>query len=233
MSDIEELVELPDVAIQALVHPVDLEATRSDYRSGWLVGVLSAPAVGLVVGLVAWRLGAGFVMPIIAGGSLVALGAWVRAARIDDAWAHIPRRRQDRGRVLPRAWELADGTLTGAALMVAALLAADGLRRADVPSEVHQFIVGAAAALVVLVALDLAASVALRRGTFVARPLYALPIVVGLALAVIVGAGVLASGGMPLLASNTGLGAGMMLAVGAAVGLWAVVRPRPSRDARV
>lgn len=226
MSEMEELVTLPDPAVQPLVHPIDLPEIRADYRFGWLIGLLSAPAVGLAVGVLAWRLGAGYVIPVIAGVSLVAIGAWVRRARMDDAWAHIPRRRQDRERVLPGTWELADGIVSAVAIVFAAALAAPALVTPDIPAGVREFVLGAAGAVAVLVALDLVASLTLRRGSFVDRPWYAPPIVVGVAIAAVIGAGVLATPGTSLLTRDAGLGAAMMLAVGAAIGLWGLRSPR-------
>jgi hypothetical protein len=226
MSEMEELVRLPDPLVQPLVHPVDLPETRGNYRFGWLVGVLAAPAVGLAVGVLAWRLGAGYVIPVVAGLSLVVIGAWVRRARMDDAWAHIPRRRQDRERVLPRTWELADGIVSAVAIIVAAALAAPALVTPDIPAGVREFVLGAAAAVAVLVAIDLIASITLRRGSFVGRPWYALPIVVGVVVAAVIGASVLGTPGTSLLTRDAGLGAVMMLAVGAAIAAWGIVAPR-------
>ena len=45
MNDINELVELPDPAVQPLVHPLDLPRGRRLFRSSWLVGVLTSPPV--------------------------------------------------------------------------------------------------------------------------------------------------------------------------------------------
>jgi hypothetical protein len=226
MSELEEVVQLPDPAVQPLVHPIDLAETRGDYRFAWLVGVLSGPAVGLAVGVMAWRLGAGYVIPVVAGLSLVAIGAWARRARLEEAWAYIPRRRQDRARVLPRVWDLADGIVSAVGIVIAALLAAPALVTPDIPAGVREFVLGAAAAVAVLVALDLVASITVRRGSFVDRPWYASPIVVGVAIAALIGAGVLATPGTSLLTRDAGLGAAMILAVGAALGLWGLRTPR-------
>lgn len=226
MDDIVELVELPDVAAQPLVHPLDLAVSRGRFRSGWLVGVLSAPAVGLLVGVIAWRLGAGYVIPVIAGVSLVLIGSFARDHLIEESWAYIPRRRQDRLRALPPLSELAAGAVSGGAIVIAAKLAAPALIRTDIPIGVSEFVLGAAGAVAVLVALDVASSLTLHRGSYVGRPWYALPIAIGVVLAVVVGRDVLATAGASMLSIDAPMGAAMMFAAGAAVAVWRGLRAR-------
>jgi hypothetical protein len=230
MVDVTELVELPDLATRPLVHPLDLTETSDRYRFGWLIGVFTSPAVGLLVGVIAWRLGAGYVVPVIAGLSLVGLGALASRFQRDETWAYIPRRRQDRGRAMPPAWELVAGVVSGAAIVLAATLASPELDAPGVPVEVREFIAGGAAALAVLVGIDVASSATLRRGSYVGRPWFALPIVVAVIAAVVVASSVILPPRASLLTTNGLLGCAMMLLVGLTAAIWQSVRARRVAD---
>lgn len=220
MTDITELVDLPDPAVQPLVHPLDLPQAAGAFRASWWVGALASPAAGLGVATIAWFASRSWVAPLIAGTSLVGFGALAGRYLQDQAWAFVPRRRQDRGRAVPLSWQLGAGLVLAAVLSVAVLLLAVRLAQPDVPSEVAEVTFGMGAAAGVLVAVDLLSGLARRRGD---RQGGAVAAVIGLAaiLASTVAANRVLFGAADASPSaNVAWGAGAMLAVGAAVGGW-------------
>jgi hypothetical protein len=225
MADITELVDLPDPSVQQLVHPIDVDAAAFRYRFGWLIGLLTAPAVALAVGVVAWRLGAGYVLPVVAGLSTAALGRSVSRAHIEASWAYVPYRRQDRSRALPPRWQLVAGAVSGFAIVIAVALAAPALA-APTPAGLRQWVLGAGAATAALLAVDLASSALLGRGSYVSRLWYALPIVLGVAVAVMIAWSTLADSLTSLMTLDAALGALFMLAVGGALAAWQLVERR-------
>ena len=182
MNDIAEIVDLPDRSVQPLVHPLDLAEAAGPYRAAWLIELLTGPPIGLAIGALIWAITGNLIVGLIAAVPVVAVGTYAGRIRRDEAWAFIPRNRQDRGRVLPDAWELAAGIVDGAAVVVAATLVADRLGQPDISIGIREFAFGAGVAVVALVALDLGSSLATGRGTFVGRPWFGVPILVALVL---------------------------------------------------
>ena len=74
--------------------------------------------------------------------------------------------------------------------------------------------------------LDLASSATLRRGSYVGRPWFALPIVVAVIAAVVVASGAILPPGVSLVTANGLLGCAMMLLVGLTAAIWQSVRAR-------
>ena len=138
MNDLEELVDLPDPAVRPLVHPLDVREARKPFRTSWLIGALTSPAVGLSVATIIWFGTHSYVVPLIAGVAIVGLGALTGRVFQDQAWAFIPRRRQDRQRSLPLPWELGSALVLAAVLSVALLLLALRLDRPDVSAGVRE-----------------------------------------------------------------------------------------------
>lgn len=216
MDDIAELVALPDRSVQPLVHPLDLAEAKGLFRAAWLVELVTGPPVGLAIGALVWALTANIVAAVVAAMPVVAVGTYVGSLRANGAWAFIPRNRQDRRRVLPVAWELVAGIVGGAAIVVAAVLAADRLGRPDIPVGISQFVFGAGLASVLLVVVDLFASLALHRGSFVGRPWFGLPIVVALCVAAAFAKGVLFADGGFEVTSAMLLGSASVVVAGIA-----------------
>jgi hypothetical protein len=173
VNHIEELVALPDPETQPLVHPLDVPEARTLFRRGRLVGALtSLPVAALIAAVVAYagRTPAG---PIAVFLALVVFGAMARRWFIDRAWDYIPRKRQDRARALPAAWELASSAILALVLGVALLLVVFRLDHDDVPVGVRSFTFGMCAVAAGLVLAD--AVVGLVRSSGRQRALAGLP----------------------------------------------------------
>ncbi|MEU8233684.1 hypothetical protein AB0C12_29215 [Actinoplanes sp. NPDC048967] len=183
----EELVDLPDPETQPLVHPLDLPAARTDFRNGWLVGAATGlPVAALVAGIIAY-LTRSVIPPIVAFLALSVFGAMASRFAINRAWDHIPRKRQDRERPLPRSWDLGAAAILALALGVALLLIVYRLDDADVPVDVRSFTFGMSAVAALLVLAD--AVFGLLRPARRARALASLPGVVVVAVATVLAYG--------------------------------------------
>ena len=178
MNDINELVELPDPAVQPLVHPLDLPRGRRLFRTSWLVGVLTSPPVAALAAVIGWFASHSWLVPLLAGAATVGLGQLASRGYRDQAWAFIPRRRQDRQRPLPASWELGAGLVLAAVLAVALVLVAFRLDQPDVSAGVREFTFGMGAAAGLLVLVDVASRLPGQRGRARRRVLYPLPGVV-------------------------------------------------------
>jgi hypothetical protein len=153
-TTMEELVDLPDPDTQPLVHPLDLPEARTEFRNGWLVGAAtSLPVAALIAGIVAY-LGRGVLAPIIVFLTLTVFGALASRWCINRAWDHIPRKRQDRERPLPRSWDLGAAAILALALGTALLLLVFRLDDADVPIDVRSYTFGMCAVAALLVLAD-------------------------------------------------------------------------------
>lgn len=228
MSQLNELVDLPDPALQPLVHPLDLAGARHLFRTSWLIDMLTSPAVGLGVAAIIWFLSRSYVVPLVAGAVIVLAGTFASHFYRGEAWAFIPRKRQDHGRPLPRAWELASGLLLASLLVVDVALIGLRLGQSDIPREVREFTFGMAIGAAVVLALDLIARVRLHAGG--RTILSTLPVLVALVASSAIGYNALfgASG----LASPALVlwGAAAMLAVGAGYAVWRQIEGRRGVD---
>jgi hypothetical protein len=155
-----------------------------------------------------------------------------RAGRVDreQAWAFIPRKRQDRQRPLPMSWELGSGLALAVVLAVALLLATFGLDQPDVSVQAREFTFGMGAAAGLLVMVDFAAKLLGSRGPALRRVLYPLPGVLAVAGSLAVAYGVLFGSAGPDEPATVLWGAAAMLVAGAGVGIWCRPR-RPSSRA--
>jgi len=169
----EEIVALPDPATQPLVHPLDLPEARAHYRRGRLMAALtSLPVATLLAAIVAYLTG-GWVAPVVVFLALTVLGTLAARWSTDRAWDYIPRKRQDRDRPLPRAWEIGSAAVLALVLGAALLLIVFRLDDADVPVDVRAYTFGMCAVAALLVLGD--AVVGLLRPAGRRRALAALP----------------------------------------------------------
>jgi hypothetical protein len=154
MSSVTEIVDLPDPALQPLVHPLDLPEARKHFRRSWLIESATGPGVAACVAALIWFASNSYVVPLIAGGAVLGFGRLAVEYSAREAWAFIPRKRQDRARVLPWIWRLGSG-LTLAVLLAAALvLTALRLDRPDILEQVRTFTFGMGVAFAAMVAGD-------------------------------------------------------------------------------
>lgn len=185
MNDIAELVHLPDPAVQPLVHPLDLPEARGHFRRWWLIGVLTSPPVAFCVAALVWFASQSYVVPLIAAGALVVVGVLASHLLSDEAWAYIPRRRQDRARPLPISWDLGSAVLVAALLAAVLVLVAFRLSQPDVAPQVRAFTFGMGAAVGLMEVVKFVDRVLRQRGSGRRAALLTLPgvLVVGGCLA--------------------------------------------------
>lgn len=164
MREITEIVDLPDASVQPLVHPLDLRDARRPFLRSQLVGTLASPAVGVCVAAVVWFLSSGYVAPLIAACAIVGFGALAAQLAREQAWAYVPRRRQDRDRALPLAWELGSALVLGVVLAVALILVVVRLARSDISLDVREYTFGMGVGTGLLLAGDAVVTLARRRG---------------------------------------------------------------------
>jgi putative flippase GtrA len=220
MKDVTELVDLPDPLVRPLVHPLDVPAARGPFRTALLIGMLTSPAVGLCIAVVIWFTSQSFVVPLVAGAAIIGLGAMANRFFRTEAWAFIPRKRQDLQRRLPLAWEFGSGLVLAAVLTLALLLVSFRLHQADVGVGVREVTFGMGSAVALLVLFDCFRRVRADRGVDIGRVLFALP-----ALAAIIGGTatayvVLFGASRPDSSSTLLLSAVAMIVVGGAAGAW-------------
>jgi len=201
VNTITEIVNLPDPAVQPLVHPVDVRVARRYFLCGWLIAGLSSPPVALSVAVVLWFVSSTVVGPVLAGITLVAVGHVARRRPYERAWSFIPRKRQHRQRPLPPLWDI--GSALGGATLLAVTLAlvATQLDQSAVyydvnvdrfnlpvcsPGSCVPFTAGMAAIAIALIVAVIAAMVVRHRGPQRRRIWLALPGV----LAILIGTGI-------------------------------------------
>jgi hypothetical protein len=154
MSQLTELVDLPDPAVQPLVHPLDLPQARSAFRKSWLIEAMTSPAVGVCVAGLVWFASSSYLPPVIAGLAIIVFGHFASRYFAQEAWAYIPGKRQDRQRKLPASWQLGSGLIFAAVLTVALILVALRLNQPDVTADIREYTFGMALAAGLLVLLD-------------------------------------------------------------------------------
>jgi MFS family permease len=230
MNAITELVDLPDPAAQLLVHPLDLPSARGLFRSSWLISTFSSPSVGLCIAAIIWFGSHSFVVPLIAGAVIIGFGALASRYFRDEAWAFIPRKRQDRHRPLPLAWEFGSGLLLAIVLALALLLVAFRLHQPDVAVGVREVTFGMGAAVGLLVAVDSLRRIPSRQGTELGRALFILPGVFALIASIAIGYSVVFGTSGPDSSTTVLFSAAAMLAIGAVVGVWKYVEGRVTTD---
>ncbi len=107
--------------------------------------------------------GGNAVGPIAVFLALVVFGALARRWFTDRAWDYIPRKRQDRERPLPGAWEVGAGAILALVLGAALLLIVFRLDRDDVPVAVRSYTFGMVAVAAALVLADAVRGLVQRR----------------------------------------------------------------------
>lgn len=229
MNHITELVELPDPATHPLVHPLDLPQARRPFRGAWLIGALTSPPIGALAAVIIWFASHNYLVPLLAGAAIIGFGQLASRLYREQAWAFIPRKRQDRQRPLPPSWELGSGLALAVVLALALLLVAFRLDRSDVSLQVREFTFGMAAAAGLLVLVDFAAKLLGSRGPARRRVLYPLPGVVAVAGGLGIAYGVLFGAAGPGAPATVLWGAAAMLVAGAGVGILKLVGHRPQQ----
>jgi hypothetical protein len=220
MREITELVDLPDPTIQPLVHPLDLPEARRPFRISWLLAALTSPAIGLCVAALIWFASGNYVVPVLAGLAVIGLGALASHWFAGQAWAFIPRKRQDHARAVPARWELGSGLVFGLVLGATLLLVADRLNQPDVPTEVRESTVGMSVAIGLMVLGELVVEVLRRHGERRRRVLFRLPGAAAVVASVAVFYGTQQGESGAAMRPTTWWGLVSMLAIGCGIGIW-------------
>ena len=223
MNQVTELVHLPDPVAQPLVHPLDLAEARRQFRYSWIIETLTSPAVGLCVAAIVWYGTRSYVVPLIAGAALVGFGAMASRVLRDEAWAFVPRKRQDRQRSLPPNWQLISGLVFAAVLAAALLLVILRIKQSDIGQGVREFSFGSGVGVGLLVLVDLARKLLSRDRDRRSRALHMLPAIVAIFGCIALAYSVLLGSSGPAPSATLIWGLLTMLAVGAGVGVWEYV----------
>lgn len=188
-----ELVQLPDPAVQPLVHPLDLPEARQPFLQYWLITTLTDPPVAFCVAALLWFATRDPAVAVLAGLAIMVGGWFAQRCVRDQAWSFIPGKRQDRARPLPLTWALGANAVFAVLFAAVLLLIAFRLGQPDVPAQVRVYTFDFAAAVTVLmlgsVVVRLVGDREKRRQTLIT-----LPGVVATVAAVAVSYGILVGG---------------------------------------
>lgn len=165
MNTIREEVDLPDPEAQPLVHPLDLPAARRSFAASWWLEQLASPTMFFALASTLWAISDNYVTPIVASLVITVCAAFASRYQSGEAWSHIPRKRHDHQRQVPRSWSIAQVTISTLASYCGLVLLLDWIIARDFPSGVASFSVGMGTG----VALILSASLLWNLGT--SRPL--------------------------------------------------------------
>ena len=218
-ADTVEVVDLPDSAVQPLVHPLDLPEARKWFLRLWLLRVITSSPIAVCVAGLVWFATQSYTAPFIVGGVLIATGAVAAHYLSDCAWEYIPRRRQDRERPLPVTWELGESMLFAVLLAAVVLLVAQRLGQPDIAIDVRAVIFGMGAAVASLIAAEFGVKLFRRRGAARRAVWFSLPsvlVVIGLVAAAYI---ILFAHTGPASVTLVGFGVVAMLLMGALASL--------------
>lgn len=143
MSAMSERVSLPDPSAQRLLHPADVAQAHPAYVRGWVMSVLAAPEVLTLVAALAWVLSGSWITAALAVLSTGVVAELARRHLMSEAWAHIPRKRQDRTRDTPAPYALVEAVIRPAAMAAGVVLVLIGLT--DHAAGVRSWALGSAA----------------------------------------------------------------------------------------
>lgn len=93
--------------------------------------------------------------PILAAGTLLVFAILARRYFEAEAWAYIPRKRQDHDRRTPAAWSAVKGAIAAFALLAGLVLVTLSVLEFRPPAPVIAYIVGSAIGVIVLMSGEL------------------------------------------------------------------------------
>lgn len=134
-----------------LQHPIEIPRARRYYVGAVVLGTLASPAVIVAMMLALWAVSNNVVTPVVGAVLGLLVVSYVERRYRSDAWAHIARRRQDRGRDEPDAWSSA-----AFAVEIICLVAGTSLVVLSDRVDVVSLAVGALLGLIAVVALTVA-----------------------------------------------------------------------------
>jgi hypothetical protein len=195
-----------------------------------LIGALTGPPVAALAAVIIWFASHNYLVPLLAGAAILGVGQLASGVYREQAWAFVPRKRQDRQRPLPTSWELGSGLALAVVLALALLLVTFRLDQPDVSAQVREFTFGMAAVAGLLVVADFAAKLLGSHGPARRWILFRLPGVLAVVGSLGVAYGVLFGSSGPAAPATVLLGAAAMMVAAAGVGIWKLVDGRRTRQ---
>lgn len=136
---------------ERLLHPLEIPRARLFFLGAAILGVLTSPSVIVAMMLGLWAVSNNPVTPIVGAVLGFIAMAYVERRYRSDAWAYIPRRRQDRGRDEPDLW-----AAVGQSVEVVLLVVGTALVTLSGRPEIASLAVGALLALIGVVIVTVA-----------------------------------------------------------------------------
>ena len=155
MNPIEEEIELPDPAVQPLVHPLDVPAARRTFAASWWLERLASPAIFFAVASALWATSNNFITPIVAPLIIMVCAYFASHYQSGEAWAYIPRKRHDHQRRVPTAWSAAHDITRTMLLCIGLILLLGWMIAQDFPPEVRSYAIGMGIGIVLIMAGNL------------------------------------------------------------------------------
>lgn len=197
-------------APDSLQHPLEVPRARLFFLGAAILGVLTSPAVIVAMMLGLWAVSNNPVTPVIGAALGLLAMAYVERRYRSDAWAHIPRRRQDRGRNEPDRWASIELSVE-VGLLAAGVWLVVASHRPEINSLAVGALLGLIAVVVVTVAWDLRAPTD-RRILSVSAPVEISFAALAVAVAAI---GVILLAGEDFVGADAAIGAAATVAVAA------------------
>lgn len=155
MKTVRETVALPDVTEQPLVHPLDLVEAKKPFVASWWLSVLAMPTVVFFLAALLWSVSNNYVTPIVVPLIIATCSGLLANFLRKEAWAYIPRKRQDSLRSLPTSWSVLKAVISTASLLAGLVLLTLWIVGRDVDTDVLGYIFGSAVGIVVLMVIGL------------------------------------------------------------------------------
>lgn len=150
MKTIRETVDLPDAAKQPLVHPLDLVDSRKPFIVSWWLAIVAMPTVTFLLAAVLWVVSNNYITPILVPVSIAVGSSLLGDVLQKEAWAYIPRRRQDVARPVPALWLMLRDAISTASLLAGLVLLTLWVVDRGYGTGVIGYMLGTGAGIVVL-----------------------------------------------------------------------------------
>lgn len=155
MRTVRETVSLPDSAEQTLVHPLDLADSRRAFAASWWLSVLTMPAVVFFLAALLWIVSNNYVTPIAVPIAMAVCAGLLSAYLGKEAWAYIPRKRQDQQRKVSTSWSMTRSAISTVSLLAGLVLLTLWLVDRELDPSVLGYILGSACAIVAVMLIEL------------------------------------------------------------------------------
>jgi hypothetical protein len=132
------------------VHPTDLAEARRRYRRAWAISLVGSAQCLFLLGAFVWAVSDNVVAPALAVLSTGIVAEAVRRFELREAWAYIPRRRQDAARPDPLRWSAVRAGVQSASLIGGLVLMLGALAERGYGGDVRAYALGTAAAIAVV-----------------------------------------------------------------------------------